>query len=112
MLLELVIANLLFLGLVTTIMGWQCDVIVSFVRLKERVECLRGVADRHIRNDSHDTMEKYRIEEQQQPLYLSSQGQQHLVDVLGGVPDYRWFYTCSVVSMKRAGGRQHLMRLA
>lgn len=104
MLLELLIANIIFLGMITTIMGWQSDVLISFARLKERVELLRSRADCFVVHDGDDQViaSKYRVESHNQVLYLTADGQKNIARVLGSVPDYRWYYTKSVLSTKRS----------
>ena len=102
MLLELLIANIIFLGMITTIMGWQSDVLISVTRLKERVELLRSSADCYVAHDEQAIPSNYHVESHNQVLYLTADGQKNIARVLGCVPDYRWYYTRSVLSTKRS----------
>lgn len=112
MLLELVIATMVFVVMITTIMGWQCGVITSFARLKGRVALLHCITDGELSTcDKVYAAGKYRITCAQQKLELDQEGCKNIEALLGVVPAHEWHYTRAELSMKNAAGQGQVVRV-
>lgn len=93
MLLEIAIANLLFLSCVTVITGWQSDILMSFARLKQRSENLRRIADFNLAKRLENDASPLPFKACQQELIMAERGKQQLASLLGAIEGYHWHYT-------------------